>query len=646
MANTIAHHVLAKREAVFVPRASDVCHDDTDVLASMLYHRDDMVLAAPFFEYFPLGVHRASLEPPKIVGILEVVLPAPASSSTSEVPTPTPTATENDMCILDLTAQELSRYLYFHYNEFFHVASASSAGELPVSDGRDTSTGDIDDITEAHEPLPEVFPAPDTNAAEDARSLVVNFHTLAFEGAAAITRADVCIQLGRTPLVVRSMPVSCPASPTKERPGSAAAGGAAKSPRKCVFDGTSTEMGISLANLPHGSHLRIVFRGKSNEHVAWTGLHLFDFGHALRTGRMVVDVRAMTKGVITPLEVENCLKRDRALKAGVLGSLELTLECTGTSPQVFAFSSITKKKSITFRASIFYNSVDSKQLDSMQLADALASLPAKKQALLAQVKKNPLVVLTTEDRKFVWESRLSLLEEPELLPTFLMSVDWSRREQVMEAYRLLILWQPPTYLQALQLLSPGFPDPKVRAYAVRCMHALPDHRLRLYLLQLVQVLKNERYHDSALARFLLMRGLMNPAQIGYLLYWYLRAEAHVEQVTERFELIMSQYLQLCGSYKLELRQSVYVMKKLETIAAAVKLETTPGARKEKLHHELKHAVLPETFQVRTSSCLFMVISWTATCGPSLSNTMVMSLRCRSHCTRARSTPRCSLTSAV
>lgn len=594
--NTIARRVLQKRESVFVAKGSEVCCDATDVLESMLYHPDDMVLAAPFFEYFPLGVHKASLEPAKIVGILEVVIPSRKSESDDhKYPSPPDSAavvaTENDTCILDLTAEELGRYLYFHYNEFFHVPP--TAEKKSIQDGEQSEHSC--DESEAEEPITEVFPAPDVNASDDARKLVVSFSKLEFEGMSGdVSHANLHIQLGRMPLVTRTISFSCPKSPTKEKNG-------LHSLRKCAFDKSSTtEMGISLGNIPHGSHLRIIFKGKNDEAIGWTGLHLFDFGHALRTGRLVVDIREMVAGVITPLDVENCLKRDRSNKKSIIGKLELSLECSGTSPQVFAFSSITKKKSITFRASIFYNSnsVDLKTADPLSIAESIASLSVKKQQLLLHVKKDPLVMLTPADRQFIWESRMSLVEEPELLPTFLLSVDWSRRDQVMEAYRLLILWQPPTYLQALQLLSPAFPDPKVRAYAVRCIHALPDHRLRLYLLQLVQVLKNERYHDSALARFLLMRGLMNPSQIGYLLYWFLKAEAHVDQTSERFELIMSQYLQLCGSYKLELRQSVYVMKKLETIASAVKLEANLPARKEKLYQELRHAVLPETFQVQ------------------------------------------------
>ncbi|RLN76325.1 hypothetical protein BBO99_00007640 [Phytophthora kernoviae] len=106
-----------------------------------------------------------------------------------------------------------------------------------------------------------------------------------------------------------------------------------------------------------------------------------------------------------------------------------------------------------------------------------------------------------------------------------------------------------------------------------------------------------RLIDIPHARFLLLRALTNPAQIGYLLYWFLKAESHNYQTAERFELITSQYLQLCGSYKLEIRQSVYVMRKLEEIAGVVKGESSGAARKEKLHEALRAVVLPETFQL-------------------------------------------------
>jgi len=53
----------------------------------------------------------------------------------------------------------------------------------------------------------------------------------------------------------------------------------------------------------------------------------------------------------------------------------------------------------------------------------------------------------------------------------------------------------------LQLLDRRFMDPKVRAYAVHCLENLPDDELALFMLQLCQQLKFERYADSILSVF-------------------------------------------------------------------------------------------------------------------------------------------------
>ncbi len=57
----------------------------------------------------------------------------------------------------------------------------------------------------------------------------------------------------------------------------------------------------------------------------------------------------------------------------------------------------------------------------------------------------------------------------------------------MEAYRFLYVWTEPAPLQALQILGPNFPDPKIRGYAVHRLEALSDADLLDYMLQLMQV---------------------------------------------------------------------------------------------------------------------------------------------------------------
>jgi hypothetical protein len=550
-------------------------------VARELYRPGTVVLAAPFFEFNSLQANGGVVEKAKIVGVLELVID---SSDDESAPG---SATSNDFCILEFVTEEIGRYLFFHYERFFQVSSQPNVPTLPFS----AATGASEVGTT------ELFPSPPEGpVSQDHRQLVLNIGKLHLNAPEVASLVKISIQHGSTTLYETSTLLRYEANP--EANGDKSHLSAAGREVTCDPSG-GIEMGLRLIDIPHGSHLKFSFTTKTKQVVAWCGLHLFDFGHTLRTGSTVMDVLALPSdsGIVTPLDIENCLRHDR-LNHHKVGSMDIILECSGSCPQSFAFSSLSsKKKSITFRASIFFKGEHGERKSAAHEPASLESIPPDKQKLLQRLRRDPLVELSSEDREFIWTSRLMLMEDSALLPAFLLSVEWGNREQVLEAYRLLLHWRQPTYLQALQLLSPLYSDPKVRAYAVRCMHALPDHRLQLYLLQLVQALKNERYHDSALARFLLMRALTNPSQIGYLLYWFLKAEAHNPQTAERFELITSQYLQLCGSYKLEIRQSVYVMKKLEEIAAVVKGESSSTARKEKLHKALEAVILPDTFQL-------------------------------------------------
>jgi len=61
----------------------------------------------------------------------------------------------------------------------------------------------------------------------------------------------------------------------------------------------------------------------------------------------------------------------------------------------------------------------------------------------------------------------------------------------------------------------------------------------------VQVLKFEPYHDSALARFLLMRSLQSKV-LGHFFYWYLRSEMDMPEFQQRFGILLEAYLRGCG----------------------------------------------------------------------------------------------------
>jgi phosphatidylinositol-4,5-bisphosphate 3-kinase len=71
------------------------------------------------------------------------------------------------------------------------------------------------------------------------------------------------------------------------------------------------------------------------------------------------------------------------------------------------------------------------------------------------------------------------------------------------------------------LLDSKFADSHIRKFAVDRLELLSNEEVLDYLLQLVQVLKYEPYHDSALARFLIRRSLSS-RNIGHSLFWLLK----------------------------------------------------------------------------------------------------------------------------
>lgn len=61
------------------------------------------------------------------------------------------------------------------------------------------------------------------------------------------------------------------------------------------------------------------------------------------------------------------------------------------------------------------------------------------------------------------------------LPRVLMAVDWCNSVEVSEMHQLLKKWAPLSPLDAMELLSPGFPDTLVRPTPVHCSICATAH---------------------------------------------------------------------------------------------------------------------------------------------------------------------------
>ncbi|KAK1801769.1 hypothetical protein P4O66_022399, partial [Electrophorus voltai] len=139
------------------------------------------------------------------------------------------------------------------------------------------------------------------------------------------------------------------------------------------------------------------------------------------------------------------------------------------------------------------------------------------------------------------------------LPQFLCKVDWLKPSAVQDIHWLLdhCVPQDLELAVALELLSVNYTDEKVRKLAVQRLEMISNEELLRYLLQLVQTLKVEPYHDSCLARFLIQRALRSK-HVGHFFFWFLRSEVGgCPFFQQRMAVILEAYLLGCAAQKLQ-----------------------------------------------------------------------------------------------
>jgi phosphatidylinositol kinase/protein kinase (PI-3 family) len=94
----------------------------------------------------------------------------------------------------------------------------------------------------------------------------------------------------------------------------------------------------------------------------------------------------------------------------------------------------------------------------------------------------------------------------------------------------------------MQLLGGNYLDSSIRKFAVNSLSNLSYLNINDYLMQLIQALKYELYHDSHLARFLLRLALKYPLTIGHQMFWVLKSEMHNISYQQRFGIILNAFL--------------------------------------------------------------------------------------------------------
>ncbi|XP_047459401.1 phosphatidylinositol 4,5-bisphosphate 3-kinase catalytic subunit gamma isoform [Mugil cephalus] len=189
------------------------------------------------------------------------------------------------------------------------------------------------------------------------------------------------------------------------------------------------------------------------------------------------------------------------------------------------------------------------------------------------------------------------------LPHYLRHIDWMNRRVVEDVHWLLGNWDPGELdvTLALELLSMDFADETVRRLAVQRLESLSNDDVLKYLLQLVQTLKVEPYHDSFLARYLIQRALRSK-RIGHFFFWYVRSEvAGCPYFRQRMAVILEAYLLGCGQAMLDsFAQQVQAVEVLQEVTVVIKRlypdkTDLPSTAPLRLQELLRNSDLPNDF---------------------------------------------------
>eukprot|EP00743_Colponemidia_sp_Colp-15_P005837 GILK01006272.1.p1 GENE.GILK01006272.1~~GILK01006272.1.p1 ORF type:complete len:1076 (+),score=202.77 GILK01006272.1:69-3230(+) len=302
--------------------------------------------------------------------------------------------------------------------------------------------------------------------------------------------------------------------------------------------------------------------------IGWVNCRLFDHRRRLKSG-------LLRMGLWTDQTTEDptgtCLDNDKSTAPAIFLQLD-------SFPSPIYFPEDAENVPTVTKGTVEERLVDeeseAKRISAVDLMD-----------LARIISKDPLHILTVPEKRLLLAHRKYILFNPKALSKYLSAVDWADVEAVKEVYRSLQLWETPNYIDAMELLDGRFADVRVRSYAVTCMEAMPDSELEEYMLQLVQALKYEPYHSSALAMFLLRRAVRKPHQIGHLFFWQLRAEMHSTLIQERYGLLLEQYLKRCGAHRNELSVQDMLLKKLLKAAYLMHDKTIKKEDKLRVLHE-------------------------------------------------------------
>ena len=316
---------------------------------------------------------------------------------------------------------------------------------------------------------------------------------------------------------------------------------------------------IDVADIPRMSRLCMVLYecSKSNKRtpLTWANITIFDFRGMLRTGCVCL---SMWRYESPDIDRENLLHP--------LGTVVPNPNVDDETTLTIGFERYTDSESpIQYQIVSELESIIEGFNSEFESLKQTSNVPKNILEQFRQIcDRDPLIQMTENDKRLLWDlstRNQCYLALPQSLPHVLQSVKWNDRKSVKEMMRLLSNWPPIQPEVALGLLDYAYPDPNVRAYAIKCLEHMSDEDLMLLLLQLVQALKHESYLLNELARFLLLRALKN-RHIGYQIFWLLRSEMQNSSVSVMYGLLLEAYCYGAKDHIKNLKEQISAMSKL------------------------------------------------------------------------------------
>uniref|UniRef100_A0A671T2X4 phosphatidylinositol-4,5-bisphosphate 3-kinase n=1 Tax=Sinocyclocheilus anshuiensis TaxID=1608454 RepID=A0A671T2X4_9TELE len=316
--------------------------------------------------------------------------------------------------------------------------------------------------------------------------------------------------------------------------------------------------------------------------IPWVNTMVFDYRGQLKTGDIILHCWSSF-----PDELEEMLNPIGTIQTNPYteNATELHISFPEYSTQPVVFPAFDK----------FLSSVEHKECVLKNVEN---------QTVLKEImERDPLSQLCENEKDLIWTLRYDCRENfPQSLPKLLLSVKWSKHEDMAQLQALLQIWPKLSPRDALELLDFNYPDQYVREFAVICLRDMSDDELLQYLLQLVQVLRYEPYYDCALSRFLLERA-QSSRKIGHFLFWHLRSEMYMPAVSVHFALILEAYCRGCIPHIEVLKKQVEALNKLKAVSELIKLGTIKTKTKQAHLKEAMMTCLRQTGFIETLSDL-------------------------------------------